>query len=56
MDKDVQELTVTSLDGEVGGESQSGSDGSGDEGDATAGQGGTRGVQLEAGNRGGCQA
>lgn len=49
-------LTVTSLDGDVSGESKSGSDSGGDEGDAAAGQGGTRGVELEASNRGGCEA
>lgn len=47
---------MTSLDGDVSGESKSGSDSGGDEGDAAAGQGGTRGVQLEASNRGGCEA
>lgn len=47
---------MTSLDGDVSGERKSGSDGGSNEGDAAAGQGGTRGVQVEAGNRGGGKA
>lgn len=47
---------MTGLDGDISGESKSGSDGCSNKGDAAAGQGGTRGVQLEASNRGGCEA